>query len=107
MVSARVGSIGDNRAGGWHSYRASKAALNMVIKTLSVELAVKNPGALCIGLHPGTVDTLLSEPFQRGVADGKLFPPTKSVRHMLGVLDGLGPQDSGFPYAWDGARIEF
>ncbi|MEM8916473.1 MAG: C-factor, partial [Pseudomonadota bacterium] len=106
-ISARVGSISDNQLGGWHSYRASKAALNMVLKTLSIELAVKNPGAVCVGLHPGTVDTGLSEPFQRGVAEGKLFTPTKSARHLLTVLDGLGPEETGHSFAWDGQRIPF
>ena len=79
-LSARVGSIGDNRLGGWHSYRASKAALNMLIKTMSIELARRNPDALIVGLHPGTVDTPLSEPFQRNVADGKLFTPEIRMR---------------------------
>ncbi|NIO42399.1 MAG: SDR family NAD(P)-dependent oxidoreductase, partial [Burkholderiales bacterium] len=66
-LSARVGSIEDNRLGGWHAYRASKAALNMLIKTLSIELARRNPKAICVGLHPGTVDTALSKPFQSGI----------------------------------------
>ncbi len=104
-LSARVGSIGDNRLGGWHSYRASKAALNMVLKNLSIELARSHPQAIVAGLHPGTVDTALSEPFQRGVATEKLFTPEYSAERMLAVLDGLGPSDSGGVFAWDGARI--
>ena len=104
-LSARVGSIEDNRLGGWHAYRASKAALNMVIKTLSIELAHRNPKALCVGLHPGTVDTRLSKPFQRGVAPERLFSPADSARHLLNVLDRLTPEDSGHVYAWDGVRI--
>ncbi|NDE02746.1 MAG: SDR family NAD(P)-dependent oxidoreductase, partial [Gammaproteobacteria bacterium] len=63
-LSARVGSIEDNRLGGWHAYRASKAALNMLVRTCAVELRQRNPGALCVALHPGTVDTALSKPFQ-------------------------------------------
>ena len=104
-LSARVGSIGDNRLGGWHSYRASKAALNMLIRTMSVELARRNPTALIVGLHPGTVDTPLSAPFQRRVADGKLFTPARSARAMLEVLDGLTGEDSGAQFAWDGSRV--
>jgi len=106
-ISARVGSISDNGLGGWHAYRASKAALNQLLKTLSIELARKNPTALCVGLHPGTVDTGLSKPFQRGVADGKLFTPDFSAQSMLSVLDGLTPEDSGGLFAWDGQRIPF
>ena len=101
-LSARVGSIGDNRLGGWVSYRASKAALNQVIRTFSVELARKRPEALIVGLHPGTVDTGLSKPFQRG---HELFSPEQSARHLLTVLDNLTPADSGGVFAWDGARI--
>lgn len=104
-LSARVGSIEDNRLGGWHAYRASKAALNMVIKTLSIELARRNPNALCVGLHPGTVDTRLSKPFQRGVAPERLFSPADSAKYLLNVLDRLTPEDSGHVYAWDGVRI--
>ena len=106
-LSARVGSIEDNNLGGWHAYRASKAALNMMIKTLSIELARRNPTALCIGLHPGTVDSSLSKPFQSGVPANKLFPPFLAARQLLAVLDGLGPDDTGGLYAWDGNRIPF
>jgi NAD(P)-dependent dehydrogenase (short-subunit alcohol dehydrogenase family) len=104
-ISARVGSIEDNRLGGWHSYRASKAALNMLLKTLSIELKRHNPAAVCVGLHPGTVDTALSKPFQRSVAPGKLFSPDQSAAHLLRVIDGLTPADSGGVFAWDGSRI--
>ena len=104
-LSARVGSIGDNRLGGWHSYRASKAALNMLLKNLSIELARSHPQAVVAGLHPGTVDTALSEPFQKGVAPDKLFTPAFSAERLLTVLDGLTPADSGGVFAWDGARV--
>ncbi len=107
VVTARVGSISDNQLGGWYAYRASKAAANMLVRTLSIELARRNPAALCVALHPGTVDTSLSKPFQGGVPEGKLFSPAKSVAYLLGVLDGLGPDDSGQLYAWDGQRIPF
>ena len=104
-LSARVGSISDNRLGGWHSYRASKAALNMILKTLSVELARTHPQAVVAGLHPGTVDTALSAPFQRGVKPEKLFSPAFSAASLLTVIEGLTPADSGGVFAWDGARI--
>jgi len=106
-ISARVGSISDNRLGGWYSYRASKAALNQVIKTSAIELARKNPSALCVALHPGTVDTGLSHPFQRGVPAEKLFTPDYSARAMLDVLNGLDAKRSGGLFAWDGQQIPF
>lgn len=105
ILSARVGSIGDNRLGGWHAYRASKAALNMLIQTLSIELARTHPQAVIVGLHPGTVDTPLSQPFQRGVPSERLFTPEVSAAHLLKVIDGLTPADSGGVFAWDGSRI--
>lgn len=104
-LSARVGSIGDNRLGGWHSYRASKAALNMILKTLSVELSRTHPQAVVAGLHPGTVDTALSAPFQRGVKPERLFSPEFSAANLLAVIEGLTPADSGGVFAWDGVRI--
>ncbi len=104
-LSARVGSIGDNRLGGWYGYRASKAALNMIVRTLAIELARTRPEAVCIALHPGTVDTGLSQPFQRGVPPGQLFTPQRSAEALLDVLAGLTPADSGGCFAWDGQRI--
>ena len=106
-LSARVGSIGDNRLGGWTSYRSSKAALNMVLKTLSIEHARRFPESVIAALHPGTVATGLSEPFQRNVPEAKLFAPSKSVRHLLQVIDGLTPASTGGFYAWDGCEIEY
>lgn len=104
-LSARVGSIGDNRLGGWHGYRASKAALNQMIHTLAIELARQRPQALCVALHPGTVATALSAPFQGGVAQEKLFTPDFAAERMLAVLDGLTSADSGGFFAWDGASV--
>ena len=104
-LSARVGSISDNRLGGWHSYRASKAALNMLLKTLSIELMRVNPHALCVALHPGTVDSHLSKPFQANVPNEKLFSPQLAASHLLTVIDGLTPQLSGKVFAWDGREI--
>ena len=106
-ISARVGSIGDNGLGGWYAYRASKAALNMILRTLAIELGRRNPSAICVGLHPGTVDTRLSEPFQRNVPDDQLLSPDRSARHLLGVLDGLGAEDSGKLVAWSGEQIPY
>lgn len=106
-LSARVGSIEDNRLGGWYAYRASKAALNMLIRTLAVELARRNDRALCVALHPGTVDTALSEPFQASVPEGNLFTPQRAAGQLLKVLDDLTPADSGGLFAWDGQRIPF
>ncbi|MDE1916558.1 MAG: SDR family NAD(P)-dependent oxidoreductase [Sphingomonadales bacterium] len=104
-LSARVGSLGDNRLGGWHSYRASKAALNMVLVNLSIEMARTHPHAIIAGLHPGTVATDLSAPFQRGVAPDRLFLPERAASCLLRVLDGLTQQDSGGVFAWDGQRL--
>lgn len=104
-LSARVGSISDNSLGGWYAYRSSKAALNMLIKTLSIELGRRNPNALCIGLHPGTVDTSLSKPFQRSVSPDGLFSPEASALHLLDVLNTLEPRHTGGQFAWDGSPI--
>lgn len=106
-LSARVGSIGDNRLGGWTSYRASKAALNMVLKTLSVEHARTRPRSTIIGLHPGTVDTGLSKPFSGNVPDGKLFTPAQSAGYLLDVIGSVTPDDTGRVLAWDGEPIEY
>lgn len=104
-LSARVGSIGDNQLGGWYGYRASKAALNMLIRTLAIEHRRTRPLGLCVALHPGTVDTALSAPFQAGVADGRLFTPETSARALLAVIAGLGPDDNGGFFAWNGETI--
>ncbi|VXB06481.1 SDR family NAD(P)-dependent oxidoreductase [Brevundimonas sp. G8] len=104
-LSARVGSISDNRLGGWHAYRASKTALNMILRNLAIEMARSHPMAVIAGLHPGTVDTGLSAPFQKGVAEGRLFTADHSAERLLAVLSGLTPADSGGVFAWDGARV--
>ena len=106
-ISARVGSIGDNRLGGWASYRASKSALNMLMRTFSIEQSRSNPASLVVTLHPGTTATALSEPFQRNVPEGKLFTPEFVAERLLAVLDGLTSEDSGGFFAWDGSRIEY
>lgn len=141
-LSARVGSIGDNHLGGWHSYRSSKSALNQcmlfffkgffssyfldqelnknslcmkfhnvdlcysaVTKTISVEFARKKDPIICILLHPGTVDTDLSRPFQRNVPEGKLFTKEYSVQKLLSIINGAKRQDNGKFFAWDGQEI--
>lgn len=106
-LSARVGSISDNRLGGWHAYRASKAALNMIVRTIAIELSRINPDAVAVSLHPGTVDTGLSEPFQKNVAAGKLFTAKFAARRLIDVLSGAGPEQSGQCLAWDGSVIPF
>ncbi|MCG5540756.1 MULTISPECIES: SDR family oxidoreductase [unclassified Halorhodospira] len=104
-ISARVGSIGDNRKGGWYAYRGSKAALNQFIRTLAVELERRAPAVTCVSLHPGTTDTDLSAPFQAWVPADQLFPPQRTVRQLLAVIDGLDASDSGGFFAWDGQPI--
>lgn len=98
LLSAKVGSIGDNRLGGWYAYRASKAALNMVVKTAAIEMARTHKGLVLAALHPGTVRTALSEPFN-GQALGR--DPMDAAAQLLGVLDALQPADSGGFRAYD------
>lgn len=105
-LSARVGSISDNQMGGWYAYRASKAALNMIIKNAAIEVGRRNKKAIIVSLHPGTVDTSLSKPFQSNVREGKLFTPEFSAQSMLNVLQGLTAEQSGLCFAWDGEEIE-
>jgi len=104
-LSARVGSISDNRLGGWYGYRASKAALNQFIRTLAIEWSRTAKASVCVGLHPGTVDTALSAPFQANVAQNKLFTPKQSVAALDTVLASLKPADSGQVFAWDGQPV--
>ena len=104
-VSAKVGSIEDNRLGGWFSYRASKAALNMGLKTLAIEWRRILPNVAVAALHPGTTDTALSRPFQKNVPKAQLFTPDQSVRYMLKVLDALTPAATGKFWAFDGESL--
>jgi len=107
VISARVGSIEDNRLGGWYGYRASKAALNQLVRTFAIELRRQKPEAVCVALHPGTVDTALSHPYQAGVEGGKLFTPTYAAERLLAVVDAVTGADTGQFLAWDGQRIAF
>lgn len=106
VLSARVGSIEDNRLGGWYSYRASKAALNMLIKCAAIEQKRRNDRCVVVGLHPGTVDSRLSQPFQKNVPSHKLFSPQQSVEHLSKVIENLNNADSGHVFAWDGEKID-
>lgn len=106
-ISARVGSISDNRLGGWYAYRASKAALNQLMRTLSIELARANPNACVATLHPGTVNTNLSRPFQGNVPAEKLFTADYSANCLWRVLDQLGPEATGQLHAYDGTVIPY
>ncbi len=105
FLSARVGSISDNQLGGWYGYRASKAALNMLIKTLSIELSRTHPKVQLLALHPGTTDTELSKPFQARVPEGKLFSSTFAASALLDVMESVSGGQSGQFLAWDGTSI--
>lgn len=102
-LSARVGSIGDNRLGGWHAYRASKAALNMLIRCQAIELSRERPLAICAALHPGTVDTPLSAPFAR--ASRSVEPPRTAAAKLLKVVHRLEAADSGGFFDYAGAPV--
>lgn len=104
-LSARVGSIGDNRLGGWYSYRASKAALNQLLHTASIELKRLNPAATVLAIHPGTTDTQLSQPFQANVPEGQLFEPAFSADRIIELVGAHGADDSGSFWAWDNKPI--
>ena len=101
-LSAKVGSIADNRLGGWYSYRASKAALNMLVKTASIELGRSKPHAVLVALHPGTVSSRLSQPF-RGAEIGRAAPD--AVADMLALIDQLRPPDSGGFFSYNAQRL--
>jgi len=105
-LSARVGSISDNRMGGWYGYRASKAALNQFIRTLAIEHKRRNDRSIVVALHPGTVDTALSRPFQGNVRPGGLFAPDRAAVQLLDVIDGLKAPDSGKLFDWEGKEVQ-
>lgn len=101
-LSAMVGSIGDNRIGGWYGYRASKAALNQFLKTLAIEARRTHPGLCVTAIHPGTTDTDLSEPFQGNVPEHRLYTPEQSAQRILQVVLGGTPDTSGRFMNWNG-----
>ena len=104
-LSAKVGSISDNRYGGWYSYRASKAALNQMIKTASIELKMKNRNAICVAIHPGTVTSKLSKPFQKD--NLKIQSNEESAKNIAEVIGGLKMSDSGLFFDWNGSIINW
>jgi NAD(P)-dependent dehydrogenase (short-subunit alcohol dehydrogenase family) len=104
-LSARVGSIGDNRSGGWYAYRASKAAQNQFMRTFAIEWRRLNPSGICLMLHPGTVDTPLSSPFRANVPPDRLFDPGLAASRLLAVIASRTREDSGHFFAWDGTPI--
>ena len=104
-ISAKVGSINDNRLGGWYSYRAAKAALNMITVNTSIELNRKLPKHICIALHPGTTDSRLSKPFQRSVPSTQLSSPLQTAERLWAVIEKLDYNDTGKFFNWDGKEI--
>jgi len=106
-LSARVGSISDNQLGGWYGYRASKAALNMIVRNLAIEERRRNSRAIVVALHPGTVDTALSRPFQANVRPGQLFDPERAALQLLDVIEELKAPDSGKLFDYEGKEIAF
>lgn len=105
ILSARVGSVSDNHLGGWYAYRCAKAALNMFIKNTSIELARKHKHQCIVGIHPGTVDSPLSKPFQAHLDPKKIFSPALAAQYVQKVISDAKPQDSGKVLAWDGKEI--
>ena len=106
FLSAKVGSISDNKIGGWYSYRASKAALNQIIKNFSIEIRRNNNNAIFVGLQPGTVKSFLSKPFQKNVNKQTLFTSEDSAKNLLKVINSLDYEDSGKLFSWNGEEIQ-
>ena len=104
-LSARVGSISDNGLGGWHSYRASKAALNMLLRNFALEMGRTHKQGVVVGLHPGTVDSKLSEPFQSNLPESQLTEPGEAANNLLNVLAELGPDESGKVFDFKGEEV--
>lgn len=104
-MSAKLGSIGDNQVGGWYGYRASKAALNMLMKTAAIEYRRKSPKTIVVMLHPGTTDTRLSRPFQSNVPPERLFSVERTVNQLLTVILQLDDGDNGQFFSWNGDRL--
>lgn len=107
VLSAKVGSISDNKLGGWYSYRMTKAALNMLVKNLSIEIGRVNKSASLVSLHPGTTDTSLSEPFQKNLPAGQLQTPHQTAIWLLKVSENLKPEQNSQLLNWDAIKIPF
>jgi NAD(P)-dependent dehydrogenase (short-subunit alcohol dehydrogenase family) len=106
-LSAKIGSISDNQLGGWYGYRASKAALNMFLKTAAIEYARKSKNTSIVMLHPGTTNTRLSQPFSRSVPPEKLFSVERCVNQLLKVLESVTPKETGCFFSWDGTQLPY
>ncbi len=107
FMSARLGSISDNKLGGWYSYRSSKTALNMLIKPLSIELSYSNKNAICVGLHPGTVDTQLSKPFTQKIKNKKVFTKEEAAEYLIKALNNIDHKDTGNIIDWRGEAVPY
>ncbi|BBA79194.1 SDR family dehydrogenase/reductase [cyanobacterium endosymbiont of Rhopalodia gibberula] len=105
FIGAKIGSISDNNLGGWYGYRASKAALNMLMRTIAIEYGRKCPQTIVVSLHPGTTDTDLSKPFQKNIPPHQLFSIERTVNQLLKVINSLTEDDSGYFFSWDGNRV--
>lgn len=106
-LSAKVGSISDNQSGGWHSYRASKAALNMLVRSAAIELKRQLPQAVLVALHPGTTDTTMSKPFQRNLPAGQLQSPASTAQRLAATVADLTPAQHGALLHWDGTVLPY
>ncbi len=104
-ISAKVGSITDNGFGGWYAYRSSKAALNMLVRNLSIELPRRCKPIACVALHPGTTESALSEPFSQSLAKLKVHTPAQTADNLVRVLEGLGDESNGRFFSWDGSEL--
>ena len=107
LLSARVGSISDNKIGGWYSYRSSKAGLNMIVKTAAIVIKRKNPSAVCFSIHPGTVETNLSAPFKNNKFSKNSFSPEQSAEKIVNVINDISPSKTGSFVSYDGSEILF
>ncbi|WP_417515990.1 SDR family NAD(P)-dependent oxidoreductase [Marinobacter sp.] len=104
-ISAKVGSIEDNRLGGWYAYRSSKAALNMLVRTLSVELPRRCKPVACVSLHPGTTDSALSDPFRQSLAQLQVHSAAETAGNLVAVIEGITSEDNGRFLSWDGSEL--
>ena len=107
MLSARVGSIGDNHLGGWYAYRASKAALNMLLKTAAIEYSRRSANVKLLSFHPGTTDTPLSKPFQSSVAADKLFTPDFVAAQLIALMTAADIDGQLAFIDWNGQSIDW
>lgn len=107
VLSAKVGSISDNQLGGWYSYRAAKAALNMLVKTTAIEIRRQQPATVLVAVHPGTTATALAAPFLRNLPAGQLQTPASTASRLWAVAAGLTPVQHGCLLHWTGEVLPF